>query len=184
MIFHETKENPNYILVEVKHELLTLILRLNEKEIDLKVLKEMRFIHEKLFEFEEQVGYYLDYAAIRKDSIVGEYLINHIDGRDIINESLLISLKKITNALRVALFENNEEMVHSLFSMINHRKVGTYNQLKKYYSEGTLKYILEHDSFQEYLQNSITLKKKNNILFMKMVNIFKNHSMKKVKKFR
>lgn len=182
MIFHEIKENPNYILVEVKHELLTLILRLNEKGIDLKVLKEMQFIHEKLFEFEEQVGYYLDYATIKKDSIVGEYLINHIDGRDIINESLFISLKKINNALRVALFENNEEMVHSLFSMINRREVGTYNQLKKYYSEETLKYILEHDSFQEYLQKFNNIKEEKQYIVYEDGEYFQKSFHEKSKK--
>ena len=180
MIFHEIKENPNYILVEVKHELLTLILRLNEKGIDLKVLKEMRFIHEKLFEFEEQVGYYLDYAAIRKDSIVGEYLINHIDGRDIINESLLISLKKITNALRVALLEKNQEMFYFLFPLFKNIECGIYDDLKKYYSEDALNYILEHDSFQEYLQNN-NGKNKQYVVY-EDGKYFKNLSNNKVKK--
>ena len=180
MIFHEIKENPNYILVEVKHELLTLILRLNEKGIDLKVLKEMRFIHEKLFEFEEQVGYYLDYAAIRKDSIVGEYLINHIDGRDIINESLLISLKKITKALRVTLLEKNQEMFYLLFPLFKNIECGIYDDLKKYYSEDALNYILEHDSFQEYLQNN-NGKNKQYVVY-EDGKYFKNLSNNKVKK--
>ena len=87
-----------------------LILQLNETTIDLGVLKEMRNMYERLFEYEEQVGEYLNYVAIKKDSIIGHYLITHVDNKIIINEYLFIDQKKIINAIDIALLEKNQEI--------------------------------------------------------------------------
>ena len=57
---------------------------------------------------------------------------------------------------------------------------GIYDDLKKYYSEDALNYILEHDSFQEYLQNN-NGKNKQYVVY-EDGKYFKNLSNNKVKK--
>ena len=157
-----------------------LILQLNETAIDLGVLKEMRNMYERLFEYEEQVGEYLNYVAIQKDSIIGHYLITHVDNKIIINEYLFIDQKKIINAIDIALLEKNQEMFYFLFPLFKNIECGIYDDLKKYYSEDALNYILEHDSFQEYLQNN-NGKNKQYVVY-EDGKYFKNLSNNKVKK--
>ncbi len=157
-----------------------LILQLNETAIDLGVLKEMRNMYERLFEYEEQVGEYLNYVAIKKDSIIGHYLITHVDNKIIINEYLFIDQKKIINAIDIALLEKNQEMFYFLFPLFKNIECGIYDDLKKYYSEDALNYILEHDSFQEYLQNN-NGKNKQYVVY-EDGKYFKNLSNNKVKK--
>lgn len=149
--YNEIKENSDYILVGVRFELLTLALKFHELEIHPEIVKIIFDMHHKLFEFERQEKKYIDYVAIRKDSLIGNYLITHTDGNHVINESRYIDFKKVTDAFNIATLEDNDKMVDLLLPLFKNRESGTFEELEKKYSEELLNYILEHDSLKEYL---------------------------------
>lgn len=149
--YKEVKENRNYILVGVKFDLLTLALKLHELKIHPEIGEIIFDMQHKLFEFETQGKKYIDDVAIRKDSLIGNYLITHTDGNHVINESRYIDFKKVTDAFNIATLESNDKMVALLLPLFKKRENGTFDELKKRYSEEVLNYILEHDSLEEYL---------------------------------
>lgn len=149
--YNEIKENKDYILVGVRFELLTLALQFHELKIHPEIVKIIFDMHHKLFEFERQEKKYIDYVAIRKDSLIGNYLITHTDGNHVINESRYIDFKKVTDAFNIATLEDNDKMVDLLLPLFKNRENGTFEELEKRYSEELLNYILEHDSLKEYL---------------------------------
>lgn len=149
--YKEIKENKDYILVGVRFDLLLLAAELEELKIHFEIEKIIFDMHHKLYEFERQEKKYIDYVAIRKDSLIGNYLITHTDGNHVINESRYIDFKKVTDAFNIATLEDNDKMVDLLLPLFKNRENGTFEELEKRYSEELLNYILEHDSLKEYL---------------------------------
>lgn len=154
IFYNEIKENKDYILVGVKFYLPALALKFHELEIHPEIGEIIFDMHHKLFEFEKQEENYMDDVAIRKDSLIGNYLISHTDGNHIINESRYIDFKKVTDAFNIATLEDNDKMVALLLPLFKNRENGTFDELKKRYSEEVLNYILSHDSLEEYLNET------------------------------
>lgn len=148
--FKEIKENPDYILARVAGDegLFNLVL----KKVDDDVVV---FIHDIFYKMSKVVPedeIYFSKIAIRKESYLGEYLMTHEDGKTIQNTSLYIDYDKIVNAFSIATYGKNEQMAMQLYPLIIKKINGLYDDLKEHYPEDVLNYILEHDSFQEYLQ--------------------------------
>lgn len=148
--FKEIKENPDYILARVDGDegLFNLVL----KKVDDDVVA---FIHDIFYKMSKVVPedeIYFSKIAIRKESYLGEYLMTHEDGKTIQNTSLYIDYDKIVNAFSIATYGKNEQMAMQLYPLIIKKVNGHYDDLKEHYSEDVLNYILEHDSFQEYLR--------------------------------
>lgn len=87
-------------------------------------------------------------CEIRKDSLVGQYLLN---SRTIKNDDLNISFQKVKNAFTIAMFESNPLSLQILI-LFQNQVSGSKEDLMRKYDESVLDYILEHDDFDRHLE--------------------------------
>lgn len=104
----------------------------------------------------EQIGSrFIREFKIRKDSLLGKYLIACTDDKEIVNEieHEYISFEHIRNALDIAMFNDDSKITNKILTLYQNRCQGSKeNLLKKFpYYETTLNYILENYNLDKYL---------------------------------
>lgn len=155
MHYRSVEENKDYMLVDVKFDIACMTIK---EDIEKDVYSELQSIYFKLFQFERENkrSYIQEPIAIRKDSLVGQYILSHPE--ICINEDFDVTYDKIVNAYSVATFEDNTKMANKILPLFKGRISGSRDELGEVCSLVVLDYILSNGDFKEYL------KKKDGIL--------------------
>ena len=88
--------------------------------------------------------------AIRKDSILGYYILN-LPSDKVYNYDNIITFEKITNALNIAIFENNPIYI-KLIELFRSQVTASKDIIEYKYGLDVLNYIIENNDFKSYLQ--------------------------------
>ena len=89
--------------------------------------------------------------AIRKDSVIGNWLIDNENHFDLYNKDLDISYVKVVNALNIAIFSDNRKMANKIMPLFINQISGIKNKLSNEYCEEAINYIIENDDFDTFL---------------------------------
>lgn len=148
MHYRSVEENKDYILVDVKFDIARMTMN---EDIEKEVYSELQSIYFKLFSYEcnNRIGYIQEPIALRKDSIVGRYILSHPE--ICINDDTDVTYNKIVNAYNVATFEDNIKMANKILPLFKGRVSGSRNELGDICSLSVLDYILSNGDFKEYL---------------------------------
>ncbi len=161
--FRIDKETSNYIVMD-RHGLLYLGLK--GKNLPNDAYQEVSNMINGLVPFEysakenlEQIGSsYLSSFKIRKDSVIGKYLIENAGYNEIINKSEFIHYSDIVNALNIALFDGEDKTSNKIFPLFKERIFGSKKELLKKFPEWVLDYILENKDFEKHLKKIDSIK--------------------------
>lgn len=158
--FRIDKDTPDYITMD-RYGLLYLSSQ--EYIIPNKIYQEVSNMIYDLCAFEysakkklEQIGSsYLTSFKIRKESTLGQYLIENNGKNEIINESEYISYKDICNAMLITIVNDDAKMANKITPLVQKQCCGTKEEILKEfpYHEDALNYILENNDFDAYLAN-------------------------------
>lgn len=112
------------------------------------------FIRQDLacFDYSKKVGKNITKLAVRKDSIVGKYLLSCQDENRVLNSSKYIDYDKVVNAFNISIFSNNLKMSKSIYPLFINKVEGNYQVLGNNYDFNTIDYILANPSFKTYLE--------------------------------
>lgn len=88
--------------------------------------------------------------AIRKDSILGNYILS-LPSDKVYNYDDIITFEKITNALNIAIFENNPIYI-KLIELFRSQVTASRDIIEYKYGLDVLNYIIENNDFKSYLQ--------------------------------
>ncbi len=144
--YKNVPENHDYILINVKHDLLYLI----REGIPNEIYSELQSIYYGLLQFEQQLQRYIsEDIAIRKDSLIGSFIL--LNKRTFIPEDE-ITYKKVVNAYNIAVFKEDNHMANKILPLFKERVSGSIEELSKIYSSDILLNILENENFEEYLK--------------------------------
>lgn len=138
----------NYLVIRRTDLVMTIVF---EEKSNNEISQVASEILSKLlnYEFENKVRL-TGAIAIRKDSILGQFLLNNSDRTKYINRDLLIAYEDITNALNIAIFENNE-IYNEIIPLFRNREQDYYDELSKKYSEDVLNFVINNRNFGRYL---------------------------------
>lgn len=158
--FKIDKETPDYITMD-RNGLLYLSLK--EYIIPNNVYQEVSDMIEDLVSFEycarEKLRIIrserIDEFKIRKESTLGQYLIENNGKYKIINESEYISYKNICDAMLITIVNDDAKMANKITPLVQKQCCGTKEEILKEfpYHEDALNYILENNDFDAYLAN-------------------------------
>lgn len=131
------------------------------------LLDEIKESFEKLY-FDRFVtgnhAIYLYYEIlIKKDSDVGNFIINHPEL--FLNKSMEITYKKITNAYLTAVYDDNSKMANKILPLLKGKICGMKEDLSSKYCESVLDYILNSDDFEEHVFGVNSDKKEKYLLY-------------------
>lgn len=154
--FRIDKDTPDYITMD-RNGLLYLSLK--KYIIPNNVYQEVSDMIEDLVSFEysakkelEQIdSSYLTSFKIRKESALGQYLIENAGKNEIINESEFIHYSDVVSALNIALFNEEDKTSNKIFPLFKEQISGSKKELLKKFPEWVLNYILENNDFDAYL---------------------------------
>lgn len=154
MRFRTNKDNKEYITI--KKVDLTLIAVICEKR-NIELCNEAMRIFGKLIEFGFENSLYNENIEIRKDSVLGTFLLKNPFKEEIINADLELNYDKVVSAFNIAVFKNNEiaKKILPLFQKPEEAKLKSKELVEKY-GEEVIDFILENNDFDDYL---IKLKK-------------------------
>lgn len=149
MHYRSVEENKDYMLVDVKFGIAYMT---GKDDIEKDVYSELQSIYFKLFQFEKEnnIGYNKESIAIRKDSLVGQYILSHSELW--INDDEQVTYDKVVNAYNVATFEDNTKMANKILPLFKGRVSGSRDELGDVCSLFVLDYILSNGDFKEYLK--------------------------------
>lgn len=149
--YKSAKNNDEYITIPVKFG-LSLFLVDDEKRVSSDVYKELQSAYFGLFQFEKEQGVYIkDDVALRKDSILGRFILSHPE--NFIDEDTDVTYKKIVNAYSVATFEDNTKMANKILPLFKGRVSGRKEELADICDLRVLDFILNNGDFDKYLDN-------------------------------
>lgn len=147
--YKSVKDNAEYITIPIKINGLSLFLD-EDEQISSDVYKELQSMYFGLFQFEKEQGVYIkDDIALRKDSIIGSFILSHPE--NFINDDTDVTYKKIVDAYSVATFEDNTKMANKILPLFKGRVSGRKEELVDVCDLKVLDFILENGNFQEYL---------------------------------
>ena len=154
MIFFErNKENSNYLMIGPKTNLGILLID-DDIELPQEVKEEVNCMYFDLFSFEkENKTGYVSEVAFLKDSVLGKYLIENNGKNGIVNLDLEMTYEKVINAFNISVFEDNP-IQQKILPLFKGQVMGTKEDLVKEYDEDVIEYILEHTSFEDYLNGN------------------------------
>jgi len=158
--FKSSKDNDEYLMVDGRYTMMLLGQNQNLTDDEIEEADKIYF---GLYEFEKlNNNTHVSEIAIRKDSAIGQYLLNNSDS-EIINEDLYIFQEDVKNALLISLYEHDTiyEKIIDLFRA----QVGGYKAvLLEQYDESVLDYILTHRDFESWI-NKEEIKPKEYVVF-------------------
>jgi len=139
-------ENNDYLMMSKKDLYSILNNNLNEN-----IINEIISILIAIKRFSKKHSYIkLEEIAIKKDNILAQYILK--ENPTFINDDLNINIIKITNALNIALFENNP-ISQKIFPLFQNQIHGTKEDLEIIYDKYIIEYILNNFDFKYYIEN-------------------------------
>lgn len=149
MHYRSVKENDDYILVDVKFDIASMTLK---EDMEKDVYSEFQSIYYKLFLFEREndSGYIKEPIALRKDGLVGEYILSHPEIWS--NDDINITYDKVVNAYLIASHSQNLKMANKIEPLFIRRIYGSRDELGNICSLTVLDYIVDNGDFKEYLK--------------------------------
>jgi len=154
------KTNPNnskYITTNAKFTCTSLFLIERDHPLEKKMSEELRTevnqMYSSLFQYEKEKkeNVYITDVSILKTSALGKFMIENTDMLQIVNEDELVTYEKVVNAFNVAVFEDSP-LAREILPLFQAQISGTVQKLSKAYNEDMLTYIVEHPSFETYLE--------------------------------
>lgn len=127
------------------------------ENVEKEVLKEFVKQDLALLNYSKTVGKGITKLAVRKDSIIGKYLLSCQDEKRVLNASKYIDYDKIVNAFNISIFSSNLEMSKSIYPLFMNKVEGTYQNLSNKYDFNTIDYIIANPSFKDYLDGDKSL---------------------------
>lgn len=137
-------DNSDYLELH-EHDIFYLPLKYASKEVEedknnlISKIKEYRKTYKTNFK-----------CAVRKDSILGNYIIS-MPSDDVYNYDEMITYEKLTNALNIAIFENNPIYLE-LIELFRKQIVGPKKIVAFEYGLNIVNYILKNYDFKSYLK--------------------------------
>ncbi len=147
--YKSVKTNDEYITIPVKINGLSLFL-VDDERVSQEVYRELQSVYFGILNFEkEQCIYVRDDIALRKDSVLGHFVLSHPE--NFINDDTDVTYKKVVDALSVATFEDNNKMFNKILPLFKNRISGRKEELADVCDLKVLNYILENGNFEEFL---------------------------------
>lgn len=136
------------------------------ENVEKEVLQEFVKQDLALLNYSKTVGRGITKLTVRKDSIIGRYLLSCQDEQRVLNTSKYIDYDKIVNAFNVAIFSNDLETSKLIYPLFINKEEGTYKTLSDKYDLTTINYILDNPSFKAYLErDDSTLETKYRVVY-------------------
>lgn len=144
MIYEQIRENDEYVLIcrEVLYYL--------GQDANSEIIKELKRAIKSISDCEENAksyGLHIHHLAIKKDSTIGEYLLEKCKDKD-----NYITHKHIASALLVAIAEDNVKLSNKIMSLFKSKISGEYRELSENIPEYLLEYIKENNDYDRYLE--------------------------------
>lgn len=146
--FRTNIDNDEYITIN-KSDLMILVV-MEETPQEIKDLANDIFVETLDFQKNNRVPYITE-IELRKDSLMGKYLLENGISKKIRNDDLYVYYNDVINSYNIASFERNSVM-HLLLCMLRERVEGyTFNLSKKFGSD-VINYISNNKNFNVYLE--------------------------------
>lgn len=153
--FKSNKDNDEYIMIDVLTGIGVLLANRDKYLVSDDVFNEISDIYFTAFDREvrkELKWNDIGTIALRKDSLLGQYLINNADDVKIQNMDLYISYEKVVNALNIAMFENDCKISNKILPLFKEQISGIKDELETYCSRNVIEYILKNNDFKTYIE--------------------------------
>ena len=138
-------DNNEYIEIN-KFDIFVLANTIKNKDIE----KENQQLLSKVLEYEKLNNKYLEKIDIRKDSLLGNYILNLPEDK-VTNFDDIITFEKITNALNVAVFEN-DPIAKKLIVPFMKQACNKKDVMIDEYGEEVVNYIISNSNFNMHIQ--------------------------------
>ncbi|MCI8548480.1 MAG: hypothetical protein HFJ38_06290 [Bacilli bacterium] len=167
MKFFRSKDNKEYLIIQLQEYLEYIYFYGQPKvEEELQYKKMIRTISNCNFSMDSQI-------AIHKNSLLGQFVLENVDGVRIIDEDCKITEEKIRNAILIAIYDNVDfKLLNKLETIFRDGKRGSIVELEKMgYNRDILKQIAETEDIDTHI------KKKNNEYIPKNFIVFENREI-------
>lgn len=142
-------DNKDYLLFD---GIITLSCLMADDEIPNNIKNIAGNIFSNIFEYENKNRFeHISDIAIRKDSILGKFLIEKATEFKFCNEDLVVYYEKVVNAFNIAVYENND-IAKEILPLFRNKVSGIKEPLQKEYGFEIIEYILNNDDFYYYLK--------------------------------
>ncbi len=149
MVFFKTNiDNDEYITID-KTYLLQLVVS-DKRPKNIRDEANNIFAEALAYQKTNRVTY-ISEIQIKKDSLLGKYLLENGMSNEIINEDLYVYYEDVVNAFNIAIFENNS-VSHILSRLFKEREEGSTIELSKKYGTEVIDYIANNKDFEIYLK--------------------------------
>lgn len=150
--YRSLKEDESYIVLGHKEDFFEMISdkRLLENTQVEDMVKTM-YYSLYLFGTESKQGYINLEFVIRKDSVLGMFMLNNPD--IFIDDDSYISYDKVVGAYLISAYQEQAKVNNKIFRLLKDRQTGTKQELMEYHSEYVLDYILDNPDYNLFLQN-------------------------------
>lgn len=145
--FRTNVDNDEYITINKSDLMLIVVMDENPQEI--KDIANDIFCETLIFQKNNRVPYITE-IELRKDSLIGNFLLENGMSKKIRNDDLYIYYKDVINAFNIASFEDNKIM-HLLLGMLRKRVEGSNLELSNIYGNEVINYISNNKDFNIYL---------------------------------
>ena len=146
--FRTNIDNNEYINID-SFDLIQIII---SKEIPNNIREYANDIDVGLLHFERANKLeYVSEIVLKKDSLLGKYLLDNQNVDYIRNDDLYIYSEDIINSVSIALFEENE-MFDALNKVFRKMKEGTTLDLSKKYGSEVINYISNNKDIKVYIE--------------------------------
>ena len=146
--FRTNIDNDEYITID-KTNLMMLVV-MDETPQEIKDVANDIFVETLYFQKNNRITY-ISEVELRKDSLMGKYLLENGMSKKIRNDDLYIYYKDVINAYNIASFERNSVM-HLLLCMLRERVEGYTFDLSKKFGNDVIDYISNNKDFNVYLE--------------------------------
>lgn len=126
MEFYKNKDNDNYLMINVL-KYLRYVLSCGQPNVEEYLLGYN--VEEAVYNFNYNIDKEI---AILKSSLLGKFLLANVDMVNIIDNDLIITDKKVRDALLIAIYDNKDyKLVNKLESMFRSGVVGVLDEIEK-----------------------------------------------------
>ena len=146
--FRTNIDNDEYITIN-KNDLLLLVV-VEENPIEIRNEANAIFSETLGFQKNNRVPY-ISEIELRKDSLIGKFLLENGMSDKIRNEDLYVYYEDVVNAFNIATFENNS-IFHILSRLFKKREEGSTIELSNKYGTEVINYISNNKDFNTYLK--------------------------------
>lgn len=136
--------NKDYLMINVKLHVGALIFR---EDLDEEISKEIKAIYFGLFTYEKNTSksYLREDVAVKKDSTLGSWLLENCENADD-----FITFNKVTNAMNIAIMEENIKMSNKIMPLFKRQVEGKKDEFKDE-NPTVINYILNNPSLEDFL---------------------------------